>query len=86
MARRPAAEPRIRLLTIFMLNLQVALGGIAVPRTPSFIKTAQPLRAFGHTRMNARTKANHLQRDDGEPPSVESDYACGNYLIKIVIY
>src|SRR5215472_4544858 len=27
MARRPAAEPRIRLLTIFMLNLQVALKG-----------------------------------------------------------
>jgi hypothetical protein len=27
MARRPAAEPRIRLLTIFMLNLQVAPKG-----------------------------------------------------------
>jgi hypothetical protein len=25
MAMRPAAEPRIRLLTIFMINLQVAL-------------------------------------------------------------
>src|SRR4030081_3463739 len=27
MASRPAAEPRIRLLTIFMLNLQVVLWG-----------------------------------------------------------
>src|SRR6476620_4062054 len=27
MAIRPAAEPRIRLLTIFMLNFQVALSG-----------------------------------------------------------
>src|ERR1700730_8147234 len=59
MATRAAAEPRTRLLTIFMLNLQLALSG-RVPdplgETPEGWSPspsdpfAKPSRAFRHTR------------------------------------
>src|SRR3569833_1484298 len=57
-AIRPAAEPSKRLLTNFKLNLQVALQGRSLtgrplPQPPLNHRFG-PLRAFGHTRMNAR--------------------------------
>src|SRR5215470_10429771 len=67
MTAKAAAEPRTRLFTIFMLNLQVALlrmgAGWCSPASPCPppLETAQPLRAIGHTRENAR--------DLSEPPA-----------------
>src|SRR5262249_50848391 len=67
MATRAAAEPRTRLLTIFMFNLQVVfregvdLSSPSKSASPAPRETAQPLRAFGHTRENAR--------DLSEPPA-----------------
>src|SRR5258707_2295605 len=58
MARRPAAEPRIRLLTIFILASKLRLGKVPDPlgETPQGWapllphKTAQSFRAFVPTR------------------------------------
>src|SRR4030081_3572506 len=69
MARRPAAEPRIRLLTIFMLTSKLLCregsgsAGCKHPKVGSLnpLKPALSLRAFGHTRINAR--------DLSEPPN-----------------
>src|ERR1700739_4255824 len=59
-AMRPAAEPSIRLLTNFMLNLQVALSGkVPDPLGDDTLKAGSLVpvnprssfhRAFGHTR------------------------------------
>src|SRR3954468_23356266 len=63
MAIRPAAEPRIRLLTIFISNLQVALKGrfrirwVNHPMAGALLppsKPPKPFRVIGHTRINAR--------------------------------
>src|SRR5258708_3545228 len=67
MASRPAAEPRIRLLTIFMLTSKLLCregsGRWAIaPKVRSLnpLKPALSFRAFGHSRMTRGTKANHL--------------------------
>src|SRR5258708_15491305 len=65
----PAAEPRIRLLTIFMLTSKLLCregsgsAGCKHPKVGSLnpLKPALSLRAFGHTRINAR--------DLSEPPN-----------------
>src|SRR6201996_5464409 len=69
MAIRPAAEPSIRLLTIFMITSKLLCregsgsAGCKHPKVGSLnpLKPALSLRAFGHTRMNAR--------DLSEPPN-----------------
>src|ERR1700712_515390 len=69
MATRAAAEPRIRLLTIFMLTSKLLCregsgsAGCKHPKVGSLnpLKPALSLRAFGHTRINAR--------DLSEPPN-----------------
>src|SRR5439155_15257865 len=90
-AMRPAAEPRIRLLIIVMLNLQVVLQGQG--RTQLFppekvrarlLKTAQSFRVFGHTRINARDLSEPPKRNDRGPPDRLKNYACANYVIKIL--
>src|SRR5439155_21486147 len=71
MARRPAAEPSIRLLTIFMLTS--SCGKVPAPPgantqrfwSPDPLKTAQSFRVFGHTRVTRGTKANHLTGRSG---------------------
>src|SRR6266404_9720638 len=67
-AIRPAAEPRIRLLTIFMLTSKLlcregsGIRWVKYPKVGSLhpLKPAWPLRAFGLSRKNAR--------DLSEPP------------------
>src|SRR6266436_8622034 len=61
MARSPAAEPRIRLLTIFMLNLQVARKGrfrirwVKHPKVGSLVPIT-PLSRFALSDTPARKR------------------------------
>src|SRR5215470_323641 len=68
MARRPAAEPRIRLLTIFMLNLQVALKGRFRIRWVNDTLRLVPLSPI-HRLAASRSRTHPLNaRDLSEPP------------------
>src|SRR5713101_7322613 len=65
MAKRPAAEPRIRLLTIFMLTSKLLCreGSRSAGRKTPQVGSLNPLkpasfRVLGHTRMTRGTKAN----------------------------
>src|SRR5262249_17990764 len=76
MATKAAAEPRTRLLTIFMLNLQVALSGkvpesagLRHPKVGPLVPCFPPSRfAPSHTRENAR--------DVSEPPKNGTTSGC----------
>src|SRR3954452_4122571 len=90
MARRPAAEPSIRLLTIFMLTSSLSgRSRFHWVRTPKGfgslvpLKTAQSFRVFEHTRLTRGTKANHLTGRSGPPVAVRN-YAFGDKVIKIL--
>src|SRR2546423_902408 len=82
MARRPAAEPSIRLLTIFMLTS--SCGKVPAPPgantqrfwSPDPLKTAQSFRVFGHTRVTRGTKANHLTGRSGPQSPQELCMRC----------
>src|SRR6185503_12545948 len=76
-----------------MLILQVALQGPGrtcgcFPQRkvrPRLLKTAQSFRVFGHTRRNARDLSEPPKRNDrGPPQTVDRNYACAFYLIKIL--
>src|SRR5581483_335077 len=85
MTTRPAAEPSIRLLTNFMLNLQVALSG----KVPDLLGATHPRwslcprgpalkfhRAFGHTREREglkRRSCKHGTTSGCPPPSRSQD-------------
>src|SRR5215475_3161907 len=75
MARRPAAEPRTRLLIVFMLNLQVALKGrfrIRWVRHPRLV----PLSLF-HRLVASRLRTHPLNaRDLSEPPRNGATSGC----------
>jgi hypothetical protein len=93
MAIRPAAEPRIRLLIIVMLNLQVVQKGrfrICQTRTPEDLVpqvpklTAQILRAFGNTRITRGTQANYFNGTTEGFPIAGTENACAILRSKIL--
>src|SRR6185312_9677397 len=63
MASKPAAEPRTRLLTIFMLNLQVALSG-KVP-DPLGEDTLRLVPLSLKTRLVASRSRTHPRKREG---------------------
>src|SRR5215469_739439 len=88
MATRPAAEPSIRLLTNFMLNLQVALWERRPHRKrPAPAPSEKPLSRFApldNPRPVARDLSEPPHGTIQDPQAVAGEYAFEDLIIKIV--
>src|SRR5215475_16170476 len=91
-ATRAAAEPRTRLLIIFMLK-PPSCSLFRRLRTPTGVfpfwagspKTAQSFRAL-HPPASCAGLERTTSRDDPGPPAVVGEYACAVLIIKIVYW
>src|SRR4029077_14104227 len=87
-ATKAAAEPRTRLLIIFILNLQVALSSEGSgPRrfSPSGLAPQKPISRFAPSApASCAGTQRTTSRDDPESPAVVGEYACTILIMKLV--